>query len=189
MRKMLLATVATVGLAVTSAASADVIMTPYTGGPPPPSDCAGVFGASFETCVAPNGSPVIIKYEFDEDGNITGSEINDALFPTVDGTEFTINVAAGTWSYILGDGDPGVTAWAAKGGREGFNLFTSTEPHTSGSFSVPGGAGLSHITFYDTAAPPPPPPVDPVPEPASLALLGLGLAGLGIAMRRRRRED
>jgi hypothetical protein len=188
MRKILLATVAAMGIAGASSAGATVVMTSGSG-----NDCSGAFGTS-PTCVAPNGSPQIVKFDYDNDGNISVTSINPA-FPTIDGSEFTINLAAGTWSYIPGLGDPGVTAWSAKGGP-GYNLYVSDTAVTSGTFVTPltpgGPSGLSHITFFDTALPPPPPPppppIDPIPEPASLALLGLGLAGLGVAMRRRRRN-
>jgi len=153
-------------------------------------DCSGVFGQGFANCKIPEAydadqSPVIAKFNFSDEGFITSQEINTALFPSVDGSEFsvlfTMGTSMGTWTYTPGQDDPAVKFVVAKGGNS-FNLFSTTaledEWYTPEN---PGGnpAGLSHITFYDTGG-----DFD-VPEPTTLALVGLGLLGAGIVRRRK----
>jgi hypothetical protein len=99
-------------------------------------DCAGVFGKSFTECVAPampgtdlkTPSPIIIKFNFNEDGTVGEVEINP-LFPSIDGGEFSWvfgedGTGTGTWTYTPGAGDPAITSFVAKGGPE-FNFFST----------------------------------------------------------------
>jgi len=156
-------------------------------------DCSGVFGTGFENCKVsaqydPNQSPVIIKFDFDDAGNMTLS-INSALFPTITGAEFSFAFGSGgsgtgTWTYTPGAGDPSIHFFVAKGGPDGFNLFSNLgDPNSDNWFTpnTPSGkpAGLSHISFYDTGG------TLQVPEPAPIALIGLGLLGMMLARRRR----
>ena len=171
--------------AFSSIASADFIQT-FEG-----NDCAGVFGQGFANCkipanIDPNESPIIIKFELNTDGSFS-TEINSALFPTIDGSEFAFDFtgdgATGTWTYTPGAGDPMINFFVAKGGPN-FNLFSNLgDPNTDDWFTPnnPGGnpAGLSHLSFYDTGG---------VPEPTTLLLLGAGLFAAGFARRRAKRD-
>ena len=132
-------------------------------------DCSGVFGQGFENCqipedIDPNQSPVIIKFNFNEDGTFGEIEIN-SLFPTITGSEFDFdfdggsppndgNTGTGAWTYTPGAGDPVITFYVAKGGPN-FNLFSNDGDPNSGDYFTPlnpGGntPGISHLSFYDT---------------------------------------
>jgi hypothetical protein len=150
-------------------------------------DCAGVFGQNFGDCripaqYDPNQTPIIIK--IDASGAF---EINSALFPSIDGSEFDIDITGqgtGTWTYTPGAGDPLINFFVAKGGPN-FNLFSNLgDPNADLWFTPTNPAngqpfGLSHLSFYDTTG------GGKVAEPATLGLLGLGLLGFALARRRR----
>ncbi len=149
-------------------------------------DCAGVFGQGFADCVIPaqydaDQSPIIIKFDV-VGGQLSQITLNDALFPTVDGSEFAFDLATNTWMYTPGPGDPVISFFVAKGGPN-FNLF-SAEDELSDVWATPTNPsngqpfGLSHLSFYDTDG-----DFD-VPEPASIALLGLGVLVAGYRRRR-----
>lgn len=173
-------------------------------------DCAGYFGDSFDACqifIMDDGqrvelSPVIAKYDYNDDGSVSGVETNDAVFLTVSGSEFNIDVPGGSWTYSPDADDPGVRYWSAKAGN-GFNLFWEVEAvevemggacydgiYTlsclsaalivdSGEFVTPDGRSLSHLVFYDSENP------HIVPLPAAVWLMGAGLLGLaGVARRK-----
>ncbi len=159
-------------------------------------DCAGVFGPNFPNCFTPvvpgtdltERSPIIIKFNFNDDGSFGEIEINP-LFGSIDGDEFTFDfggdgTGTGTWTYVPGAGDPAITAFVAKGGSA-FNLYSTGGDYTDVAYSTPNNAsgrpaGLSHLSFYDTDGD------QQLPEPGSLALLGLGLLGIAIVRRRAR---
>jgi hypothetical protein len=182
-------------------------------------DCKGFFnpsGGGFDACtifINNEGenielSPVIAKYAYDDGARMPSEDdLNGSLYPSIDGSEFSITNTSGSglyetadWSYTPGAGDPGVRYWAAKA-DDGFNLFwevdaaltgaggvcdaagdvynldclNAAQVLTSGSFSTPGNAALSHITFYDTEI---------IPIPAAAWLFGSALGLLGWMRRR-----
>ena len=156
-------------------------------------DCAGVFGQSFAQCRVPtqydpNQTPIIIKFDFT--GASLSTEINAALFPSIDGSEFSFSGTGGTgtWTYTPGLNDPAINFFVAKGGPN-FNLFSNLGDPNSDNWLTPLNPaneqrfGLSHLSFYDTGGA----GNGKVAEPATLGLLGLGLVGL--AMMRRRRQS
>jgi hypothetical protein len=158
-------------------------------------DCAGAFGGSFPECKIPatydpDESPIIIKFDYNSTSGTFSTEIS-ALFPSIDGSEFDFDFSipsggTGTWTYTPGPDDPAINFFVAKGGPDGFNLFSNLgDPNSDTWFTPPTpgvpNAGLSHLSFYDSDG-----GEIPVPEPGSLALLGVGLIGIaGLARRRK----
>ena len=173
--------------AFSSMASADFIQTF------PGNDCSGVFGQGFANCkipanIDPNETPIIIKFDFDPETPET-IEINSALFPTIDGSEFDFSGtgSSGTWTYTPGAGDPLINYFVAKGGNF-FNLFSNLGDPNSDDWITPTNPnnnqpfGLSHLSFYDEGG------GGQVPEPTTLLLLGAGLFAAGFSRRLVKRD-
>lgn len=173
------AAVLTAALALGAASSAQATFLATLDG----NDCAGEFGIPFGACKIPttydpNQSPVIIKFDYNDTTGQFDAPLINALFPTIDGSEFFFDLGAQSFVYTPDDPeDPLITFYVAKGGNL-FNLFSAddTIAPQEGTWYPPDGTGLSHLTFYDTGA---------IPEPAVLALFGLGLALVASRLRRR----
>ena len=115
------------GLRAESASAATLVQTLISG-----NDCSGVFGQGFANCEVthlPTGetfSPVIAKFD-GEDPTGASIEINDGLYPSVDGSEWSFsnvsgNGGTGEWNYTQGAGDPSIKYWVTKAANN-FNLF------------------------------------------------------------------
>ena len=155
-------------------------------------------------------SPVIAKYDVDDFGAVTGIDINDATYPSIDGSEFSISFDTGTyssgsWIYSGTAPDPNVKYWSAKGGN-GFELFWTVDDSavlaggvceagsewtldclqaaqyaSSGIWNTPGGTSGDPGLSHLTFY-----NSGVVPVPAAVWLFGSGLLGLaGVARRKR----
>ena len=157
-------------------------------------DCSGAGG--FPNCWAtqtgtqqgpvtdPLGSPAVFKWNANSDGSPDGTE-SSPVFPTIDGTEFTLQLVGDllSFTYTAGAGDPELHYFSVKQGDE-YALFYDAAAITSGSVDLgdlfPNNVGWSHITWFDTAG-------QEVPEPATWAMMLLGFGAVGYTMRRRRK--
>jgi len=127
------------------------------------------------------GSPAIFKKNSD------GSTDISTLFPTISGSEFSVNYTSATnslsFTYTPGAGDPVVHYFAINQAGQTF-LYYDASPILSGSIALsslfPNNPGWSHITFFDTGAP-------AVPEPATWAMMIGGFGMMGAALRRRQK--
>ena len=170
-------------------------------------DCAGFFGQGFDNCNVFGQSPVIAKFEANNDGLLEGApEINN-LFPTVTGGEWSFTEdtgLSGTWKYNPGAGDPPIKFWAVKTSPQlnfSYMVPDADQAHCSTpgnelniecitaalvlptDTAIPWETGvqnvISHITFYDSDG-------GRVPAPGTMLLMALG--GLALGMRRRQRR-
>ena len=148
-----------------------------------PNECGG---GGFDSCTL-FGSPTIAKYNY-KNGVADAIELNNTVFPSIDGTEFSVSLAtngSGTWSYSPSAPDPAVvTSFVVKAGP-GYSIYqwdnSSGTDFTNISWdtSTLGDSALSHITFFDTG-------VSEVPLPAAGFLL-VGALGSLAGLRRRRK--
>ena len=161
-----------------------VSQVPFTSGALawPGNDCSGSFGRGFANC-AYNGSPIIGKFNFNDNGTLGQVELNTALFPGLQQSWFTIDPIAKTWKYDPQGAGPAITAFTSKAGPNFFVYKMDDGPYFGGattfSFLTPEGKDLSHISFYDTGTPP------QIPLPGAAWLLLSGIAGFGVLTRKK----
>jgi PEP-CTERM motif-containing protein len=132
------------------------------------------------TTTDPLASPLIARIE-----NGGSSDIS-TLFPSIDGTEFSLNFDATantlSFTYTAGAGDPAIHYYGLFQ-ADTYDLFYDPAAITSSdtinlSDFFPNNPGFSHIDFFDTGS--------SVPEPATWAMMIVGFGAAGMAMRRRR---
>ena len=153
-------------------------------------DCSGQGG--FPNCFAtqngvfqgpvtdPLASPTVYKWN-----NGGDPEANDGAFPSIDGSEFTLDVDGDilSFTYTQGEDDPFLHYFTVKQGNE-YALYYDDVGITMGSVDLaelfPNNTGWSHVTWFDTGG-------TAVPEPGTWAMMLLGFGATGFAMRRRRK--
>lgn len=190
MKLFLKAAVAASALMLTSPALAELVNLGTFSG----TECSGQGG--FPNCWA--GQDGVVQGQPDDDtaspavykinnGDPWTDEINDKLFPSIDGDEFDLIVDGSmlSFTYDQGEGDPFLHYFAIKQ-ADGYVLFYDEVGITSGSVDLadlfPNNVGWSHITWFDTGG-------TAVPEPGTWAMMLMGFGAAGFAMRRRRRSD
>lgn len=127
-------------------------------------DCAGYFGTGFGSCaifIDVNRthieiSPVIHKVDYNDDNSVANTETN-SMFPSVDGSEFTISDdvngddnATGTWSYTPTGADPGVRYWAVKAGSS-FTLYWDVDVSLTQTGGACDGTNNYNLTCLNAA--------------------------------------
>lgn len=190
MKSILKAAVAASVLMLASPASAELVNLGTFSG----TECSGQGG--FPNCWAgqdgvvqgqpddETASPAVYKIN---NGESWSDEINDTLFPTIDGSEFDLTIDGDilSFTYDQGEGDPFLHYFAVKQ-ADGYVLFYDEIGITSGSVDLselfPNNVGWSHITWFDTGG-------TAVPEPGTWGMMLMGFGAAGFAMRRRRRSD
>jgi hypothetical protein len=187
MKSLLKAAVAASALMLASPAAAEIeYLGTFEG-----TDCSGSGG--FPNCWAtqngvvqgpvedPLASPTV--YKIGSDGE---TQVNDELFPTIDGSEFSLTIEDDilSFTYDQGEGDPFLHYFTVKQGDE-YALFYDEIGITSGTVDLadlfPDNVGFSHVTFFDTGG-------TAVPEPGTWGMMLMGFGAAGFAMRRRRRD-
>lgn len=131
------------------------------------------------TTTDPLASPLIARIESG------GSSDISTLFPSIDGTEFSLNFDGNantlSFTYTAGADDPDIHYYGLFQ-ADTYDLFYDSAAITSGTINLsdffPNNPGFSHIDFFDTGS---------VPEPATWAMMILGFGAVGAAFRRRRR--
>jgi len=127
------------------------------------------------------GSPTIYK------ANSDGSSDISTKFPSIDGSEFSVNYTGGTntlsFNYTPGAKDPVIHYFAIFQANT-TKLFYDAAGITSGSVALsplfPKNPGFSHITFFDSGS--------ALPETSTWGMMILGLGAVGGALRRRNRQ-
>jgi len=159
-----------------------------------PGECGGPGG--FSNCYAypdgttsqgqnGGGSPAIFKY------NSGGSTDISTQFPSIDGSEFSVNYTAVgnslSFLYTPGAGDPVIHYYLIFQAGKG-KLFYDADAITSGTVALSDyfskNPGFSHITFFDTGG-----VINPlggVPEPSIWMMMLLGFGAIGFAIRKQR---
>jgi hypothetical protein len=163
-------------------------------------DCAGDLGTP-PNC-SWNGSPMLAKFDFNADGSIS---FTAGAFASITADDFAFQVggsfnddgefewnSTGRWDFFADADDRGITAFSVKGGPA-YSVYEKLSATSLGfvdfsdTWSVPGGKGLSHITFFDSNLPGPDP--EEVPEIDAASGLGaLGAIGALLAFGRERRR-